>query len=507
VLDMGASAIRLVIGEAVPKQPVRVVEEAWRGVQLGRDSFSTGVLRSDTVDAALAAIEGLKKIIDGYGVSKVRAVATSAVREARNAEMFIDRIRGRTGITFEIINEAEESRLVHLAVRQRLSKHGAFRGSWTLLIEVGGGSTDLTLLRRGRPNRSGVYALGAIRMRQQLRLSRHTADLRVSILKRYIANVIDEIHIDIPLRRVTHLIAIGGDVRFAAAQILDQEIDGHVREIPRGDFLAFCDQLERLDEEALVDRFHMTDAEAETLVPALLVYRALLTATAARKLVVTDASLRAGVLLDMAQPGGRLGAEGFARQVLSSADALGQKYRYDRKHGLHVAALSTKIFDALRDEHGLSDRERLLLEVAAMLHDIGTFVSLRAHHKHTQYLISASQIFGLSATETNIVANIARYHRRGLPQKSHLSYVELDQQDRLIVNKLGAILRLANGLDAEHVQDVKDVRLSRRDEAWLLEVEPIGDVSMEIMVATARSDMFVETFGRRVLIRRLGEAE
>src|SRR5688500_4030543 len=199
---MGASAIRLVIGEAVPKQPVRIVEEASRTVQLGRDTFSSGALQSETVDAALAALEGLKKIIDSYGVTRVRAVATSAVREARNAEMFVDRLRSRTGIAFEIINEAEESRLVHLAVRQRLSKHGAFRGSWTLVVEVGGGSTDLTLLRRGRPNRSGVYARGSIRMRQQLRLSRHTADMRVSILKRYIANVIDEINVDIPLRRV-----------------------------------------------------------------------------------------------------------------------------------------------------------------------------------------------------------------------------------------------------------------------------------------------------------------
>ena len=505
---MGASAIRLVVGEAVPKQPVRVIEEAWRGVQLGRDTFSGGLLRSETIDAALAALEGLKRIIDGFGVSKVRAVATSAVREARNGEMFLDRIRSRTGLEFEMINEAEESRLVHLAVRQRLSKHGAFRGSWTLLLEVGGGSTDLTLLRRGRPNRSGVYALGAIRMRQQLRLSRHTPDLRVSILTRYIANVTDEINVDIPLRRVTHVIGIGGDIRFAASQILQHDAEnGDVREIPREAFLTFCDQVERLDEEALIERYQVSDVEAETLVPALLVYRALLTETAADKLVVTDASLRTGALIDLAQPGGRLAAEDFARQVLASADALGQKYRYDRKHGLHVAALSTRIFDQLREEHGMSDRERLLLEVAAMLHDIGTYVSLRAHHKHTQYLLSASQIFGLSDTETNIVANIARYHRRGLPQKTHLPYIELDQPDRMIVNKLGAILRLANAFDAEHVQNVKDVRLALRDEAWILEIEAVDDATMEVMVAAARADMFMETYGRRVIIRRIGESE
>ena len=131
---------------------------------LGRDAFSTGMIRSQTLDAALSAIEGFRQLMHGYNVHHVRAVATSAVREARNSEIVLDRIRGRTGISFEIINEAEESRLTYIAVRSTLGKHAVFRGGWTLLVEVGGGSTSATLLRRGQPNRSGVYALGAIRM-------------------------------------------------------------------------------------------------------------------------------------------------------------------------------------------------------------------------------------------------------------------------------------------------------------------------------------------------------
>jgi exopolyphosphatase/guanosine-5'-triphosphate,3'-diphosphate pyrophosphatase len=501
VLDMGASAIRLVIAEVDSHRPIRLIEEASRGVLLGRDTFSSGAIRSETVDAAIKALEGFREIMEGYGVTQVRAVATSAVREARNGDMFLDRIQGRTGITFDIINEAEESRLIYLAVRHALARHAAFKGARTLLAEVGGGGTSLTLLRRGEPNRSGVYALGSVRLRQQLDLRRHSQDLQVALLKRYIANVIEEIRLEIPLGRITHMIAIGGDVRFAASQILETDADATVREIARDAFLAFCDDIERLDEEGLVDRFRLPAVEAETLVPAMLVYRTLLSETSARRLVVSDGSLRAGVLLDVAEPGGPVGGQEFERQVLASAEALGHKYRFDRDHGLHVAKLATRLFDELREEHGLSERDRLLLQVAALLHDVGIYVSLRAHHKHSQYILTASQIFGLSDEETAMVSNIARYHRRRTPQRSHLPYIALDRPDRLTVNKLSAILRVANALDAEHAQKVHDLHVVRRGSTWVLEVDGSGDLTMEQLAATARADMFVETYGHALLVR------
>ena len=504
VLDMGASAIRLVIAEIAPKQAVKIVEEASRGVLLGRDTFSGGVIRSETVDAAVKATQGFREIIDRYGIHEIRAVATSAVREARNAEMFLDRIRSRSGIQFEIINEAEESRLVHLAVRQSLGNHPAFKGASTLLAEVGGGNTDLTLLRRGEPKISGVYALGAIRLRQQLNLKQHTHELQISLLKRFIANVIEEIRGEIPLRRVTNFIAIGGDVRFAAAQMMEEKRSDADPDLPRADFLAFCDQVEHMDEETLAERFRLPAVAAQTLVPSLLIYRALLAETTARRVVVSDASLRVGVALDLAEPGGRLGAAGFEQQVVASADALGQKYRFDGAHGLHVAQLAAELFDQLMEEHGLGNRERLLLQVSSLLHDIGTFVNLRAHHKHSQYLLANSQIFGLSDNETAIVGNIARYHRRALPQTTHLPYIALDSQDRLIVNKLAAILRLANALDAEHVGKVRRARLIRGGETWILELESTGDITMEQMAATARADLFTETYGRQLIIRQAG---
>jgi exopolyphosphatase/guanosine-5'-triphosphate,3'-diphosphate pyrophosphatase len=348
-----------------------------------------------------------------------------------------------------------------------------------------------------------VYAVGAVRLRQQLDLGRLSHDVQLALLKRSIANVIEEMRLDIPLPRVTHMVALGGDMRFAASQLVEDQADG-VREIDRDAFVGFCDEIERLDEEQLIDRFRLPAVEAETLVPSLLVYRALLMESTAQKLVVVDASLRTGILLDMAEPGGRLSAADFERQVLASAEAVGHKHRFDRAHGMQVAMLAIRLFDEFVEEHGLSARERLLLQVAALLHDIGIYVGLRAHHKHSQYLLESSQIFGLADEETAIVSNIARYHRRGFPQESHLAYVALDRRDRLIVNKLASILRIANALDAEHLQKVTDLKIVRRDRSLAIEISGAGDLTMEVLAATGRADMFLETFGREVVIRRAG---
>ncbi|MGE3957668.1 MAG: hypothetical protein AB7H96_13185 [Vicinamibacterales bacterium] len=507
VLDMGATAIRLVIAEIAADRRVKVLEQASRGVLLGRDAFSgQSVIKPRTADSAFTALDGFRHIMDGYGVTEVRAVATSAVREARNGDLFLDRVRARTGLSFEIINEAEEARLLYLAVRESLGRHPALKGAWTLIAEVGGGSTSLTLLRYGQPVRSGVYALGAVRFRQRLELRRYNPELQVALLKRIIANIVDEIRAEIPLHKVTQVIAVGGDIRLASSHIHAQDGAEQVREIPREALLAFAADIETLDDDQLAAKFRLPGVEADTLIPSMMIYATLLSDTAARRVIVSDASLRSGLLIDLAAPEAQAAARDFEHQVLASAEALGSRFRFDRAHGRHVAMLATRIFDLLQDEHKLSGRERLLLQTASLLHDVGIHVSLRSHHKHSQYLLAASQIFGLSSDETAVVANVARYHRGNLPQRSHLPYMELDQTERMLVNKLAAILRLANALDAEHLQKVRDLRLLRDDRPWVLELLGSGDITMEQLAGTARTDLFVEVFGRELIVRSAGVA-
>jgi exopolyphosphatase/guanosine-5'-triphosphate,3'-diphosphate pyrophosphatase len=505
-IDIGASAIRLLVAEAGEGGQVNVLEDLSRAVQLGKDTFTSGRLGAASIEATLKALEGFRRVIDGYAVVHYRALATSAVREAQNRDTFLDRVRLRTAIDVEVIDGSEENRLTYVAVRHALRGHEALADTDALLVEVGGGSADISYLHHGEPIHSGTYALGSIRMRQSLGSWRGSQEQRMRLLNRHIHNVVGDIKRSSPLQNAKHFIALGGDIRFAAAQLLGAEPPATgVATLPRDGLLALCDRIAAEDVDRLVELYQLPVAAAEALGPALMSYRELLAETAAQQVLVPAASLRLGLLLDIVRQGeGQGGGEDLGKQVLASAAALGEKYRYDEAHGRNVALLATRLYDELTVEHGLGARERLLLEVAALLHDVGNYVNLRNHHKHTQYILSVSEVFGLSQDEMAMVSQVARYHRRGLPQKSHAGYMALDRESRVVVNKLAAILRLANALDADHLQKVKDVHIRFEDSVFVIEIEGAGDLTMERLTAQARSDLMTDVFGRRISLQETG---
>ena len=342
VIDVGASAIRLVIAQHAPGERPQVLEEASRSVLLGRDTFAVGRIGATTTDAAVRALSGFRRMMDDYGVTRVRAVATSAVREAANCDTFLDRVRVRTGVEIEVIDGSEESRLTYLAVRDGLAGHAALAAPATLLVEVGGGSVDVTRLENGQPVQAGVFPLGAIRLRQRLGVWFGSHEQRIRLLTAQVDTTVGEIVTEVPVEDATFVVALGSEMRFAAARL--ENGDGTVAEIGRAAFMEFAQGVAKHDEDELVTRYHLSPVEAETMVPALLVYRALIDATAAQTIVVPEVSLRAGLLVDLI--GGSAAEADFAPQVLASAATLGTRYRSDADHVKHVARLATKLFDS-----------------------------------------------------------------------------------------------------------------------------------------------------------------
>jgi exopolyphosphatase/guanosine-5'-triphosphate,3'-diphosphate pyrophosphatase len=296
---------------------------------------------------------------------------------------------------------------------------------------------------------------------------------------------------------------VGGDARFAAREVGRATESPDLNSILPGEFDSLVVKCVRYRPEELAKKYGLPYAEAETINPALLVYNNLWSHTKAEQMLVSQVSMRDGLLLELARDVTGEEDEALAEGVIHSAVAIAEKYRADLDHGRNVADLSVALFDTLQDEHGLGGRYRLLLRVAGLLHEIGGFVSNRAHHKHSYYLISNTEIFGLKRDEIEIVAHIARYHRRSGPKPSHIEYVALPRETRVVVNKLAALLRVADALARGHIRQIDDVRFELQGDELLLHVHGLADYMLEQRAIALKGDLFEDIYGIRIRFEEL----
>jgi exopolyphosphatase/guanosine-5'-triphosphate,3'-diphosphate pyrophosphatase len=503
-IDIGSNAVRMEIAEVLTDARIEVLERAHRAVRLGQDTFAQGRLQQRTMNAAVGILRDCRSILETYQVRHVRAVATSAVREASNGDTFLDRIYMATNIDVEVIDPSEESRLTVGAVRHAIGEAlGVLRGR-ALIADVGGGSALLTFLDRGEIVSSGSYRLGSIRLQEVLDTSREPPDRAADLLRHQVAGTIATIKASVPMHKARLFVAVGGDARFAARRIgRPAEAEG-LFVIGAKEFDAFVDRCVGHSAESLAREFGLPFADAETLVPALISYQSLLRETRARRIIVPPVSMRDGLLGDLARRVTGQDTPEMEEGVLQSARAIGERYHYDAAHSQHVAELALTLFDALASEHRLSSRHRLLLRVAALLHEVGNFVSSRSHHKHSYYLVANSEIFGLRREELAVVAHVARYHRRSAPKPTHVDYMGLPRETRMVVNKLAAILRVADALEKTHTQHICDIGVEVHDSELLIHVRHVADLDLERRALALKGGMFEDVYGLRV---RLEEAD
>jgi exopolyphosphatase/guanosine-5'-triphosphate,3'-diphosphate pyrophosphatase len=504
VIDIGSNSIRMVVAEVLGDGRIEPLEQAQRAVHLGHDTFVTGRLATQTMNAAISILVDFRHVLETYQVRHIRTVATSAVREAANSDAFLDRAYMACGLDVEVISTSEECRLTVSGVREAVASVPELSLGDAVVAEIGGGTALLTALHDGRIVASESYRLGSIRIQEALAISGESPERTADLIRHQIAGVMTGITHALPMKKVETFFAVGGDARFAARQIGKPCGCDRLVVIKPKPFARLVTACSRLSAEQLARQYDLTHAEAETLVPALLVYQGLLEETAARRIVVSDTSMRDGLLLDMARTVTGAEDEELADGVVQSATAVAEKYRCDLAHAGLVADLSVQLFDELQREHGLARRSRLLLRVAGLVHEVGSFVSGRAHHKHSYYLISNAEIFGLTGEELEVVALVARFHRRACPRRSHLEYVALPRDKRVVVSKLAALLRVADAMDRGHAQQIRRIRTERRGEELVIHVHDAADLTLERRAMTKKADLFEDIYGMTV---RLEEAQ
>ena len=463
VIDIGSTAIRMVVAEINADSSWTRVDRASRPLSLGRDVFISGFLSTTSMRDAVAILKGFQELLAGWKIppDDVRVIATAAIREAKNRDTFLDRVQIRTGFQIDIVEGIEENHLTYIAVQHAINDlRPQFARSSSMILEVGGGTTEIMLLQRGRMVAAHSLRIGTLRVEQQVQPNMPDNDRIEEYLRENIRVNREVLNTELRLDRVKFFIAVGGDARIAAARVGHKEGE-HFSVIDRERFDGFLRDLQRRSMDECVRELKLTYTEAEGLVPALLTYKLFMDATSADQLIVPDVSIREGVLLNFAA-GNRSGMrEEFAKQVLNSTVGIGRKYHFDESHGMHVAKLAVSLFDQFAAEHGMDDHGRLLLEVSAIIHDIGNFIRASGHHKHGQYIVENSEIFGLSRSDIRIVANVVRYHRGGAPATAHTAYASLRREHRMLVLKLAALLRVADALDRGHVQRIRGFRLEK----------------------------------------------
>lgn len=495
VIDIGSSAIRMVIAELGPKTEIRKLENLQKPVAFGKDVFKTGKISRAVMREGLTIMKNFKSIIDSYGITNVHAVTTSAVRDALNRESFVDQVFVRTGIDVEVIEGPEENRLELLAVEHALGDKHEYQAKNCLIIEVGSGSIEIIVLNKGEVGLTRTISLGTVRLPEQLVPGKTSPEIFKRTIKRTIGDVIQHFSREYNLKDIDTFIALGGDMRFLAKQQAGADADAFAV-LPKKNFTDFLNGIAKIPLEELSEKFGMVYSEAETLFPALLFYANFLEETSAKEIVIPMTNIRDGLLIELSQLFSGYKRTDVSKQVISSARQLGKRYRYDEPHSLLVSSLALKLFDLLKQDHGLGTRERLLLEVSGVLHDIGMFIASTSYHKHSSYLVEAAEIFGLRKQDKNIVSNVVRYHRRALPQQSHEPYMSLPRADRVVVSKLAAILRVADALDKARQQKIKNFSLEKQDEVYTIWVpEEVGDISFERDSVAKRSTLFAEVFG------------
>lgn len=495
-IDVGSNAIRLVAAEFAAAREYQVLALERFPVRLGHDVFLTGRLTGDAMSAAVSALGSAVERVRALKVPTLRAVATSAVRESKNGERFIQRVREGTGLTLEVISGGEEARLVHLAVGSRVQLGGE---RW-LIVDLGGGSVEVSLADANGILWSESHTMGSVRLLEELAGVGDEPGRFGQILTEYVLTL--RIPGAVRGRAPAAFIATGGNAE-TLAKLAGKEPDADgVAAFSLGELRAIIGTLSRLSFRQRVDELGLREDRADVILPAAIVYERLCTLAGTDRILAPFVGIREGVLFDTVDElTGQL--DHHARQELemvASLLTLGRRYAFDEPHGAHVARLALSLFDQLAEPLGFEAGERRLLHAASALHDIGAYVSYKKHHRHSLYLISNSELPGFSPREMLVVANTARYHRKSEPGPTHQEFTRLPSDEQRRVRRMAAILRLADALDREHRQNVTRVSATRRGKQLLLRLAGDGDLLLERWALQKKSDFFRDVFGIKVKV-------
>ena len=514
-IDVGTNSVRLVVAEGHADGRLRVLDDEKETTRLGAGLNETGELAPDRMDAAVATIHRMRRIAEGYGATRISCVGTSAVRVATNGPDLVERVREVAGVELEVLTGEREAKLAFASVAAAFELEGLN----SAVADIGGGSVELVLAAGGVVQQVESVDVGAVRLTDAFGTCEDD-DAAFNAMRTEVRRAFRERFAE-PAFHPAILFGTGGTFTSLAAMEADRrgtrstDLWSAIRgfELKRADLRHHLDRMRRMSIAEREELPGVSRDRAEIAVAGLLLAEELLRRLRCNAIKVHDRGIREGMLrimLEEAFPGGDGGPHTGSR--LDAVRDFGERCRYDPTSAGHVARLALSVFDQLAaiDRYAgwwASPANRELLEAAALLHDVGYFINYSKHHKHTYHLVVHSDLPGFTHREIELIAQVARYHRRAEPRMKHEPYAALPEDDRDLVRRLGGILRISVGLERTHQQVVNGVVVEPTPDGLRVLVDSAADAEAEVYGAFKKRGLLGLAFGAKVEVVRRGAGD
>jgi exopolyphosphatase/guanosine-5'-triphosphate,3'-diphosphate pyrophosphatase len=502
VIDAGSNALRWQIAAVEHPKHYRVVAQDRQPVRLGRDVFKTGKLNSQSADAALKVFKDFKSAADRYRAKAIRAVGTSALREASDGGKFLRRAQA-LGVPLEVLSEKDEARLISLGIMSGLRFHLPLG----LFIDIGGGSVELSVANTANTFCLFSLPLGAVRLTENFFSADPPHFKETKSLRQHTASKLEAVVRRIQKEKFTMAFGSGGTVTALAETDTHAAGDGKA-----GSLIVLRRQrlkalLDLLMSRPAAERAEMISGDpkrADIIVAGGLVLHEIMSEVGLDYLFVSRRGLRDGLMVDLLQR--HYAGSGAWHPDAERAESLEQvchKYSYDAAHSQQVSQLALNLFYQLQRLHKLPEKYAGILHAAALLHDIGQFIAGPKHHKHSYYLIKSSGMKSINKLDLELVANIARYHRKAHPSQKHLGFSQLSPANQDVVRKLGSLLRVADALDFRREGRVESVSCALDNAKSLtISVASTANVRDELDWAAKKGKLIQEVFNVELLLEK-----
>lgn len=498
---IGSNSIQMKIAEN-NSGVLKELEYVDSPLNIGQDTFAKGMISFEKAEKVCEIIKKYYVLVEAYQIERTSIVATTALRDAENKDYILDQIFVKTGKSVILLDDAEEKELIYKEMFKKLADYKGFESGQALMAYIGTGSLGVTLCVKGTIPFTQNIRIGSLKLNEISEKIQEYTEKTNTVVEEYLSTFTNILRKLLPEKQAEYFIASGQEMDMIA-RLCQAEEKGQLQIIRRDCFEGLYEEIRNKTGEQIAEYYALNQEDADMLMPSMAIYKALLEFTDTEYIIDPPVDLLDAMLyLSLFPEEAEQAAEKFRENTIRAAQAIGEKYRYDSKHALAVEKYALQIFDKTKALHGLGKRERLILQVASLLHDTGKFVNTKKHYLHSFFIIKNSDIIGLNSYESDIAAHVAMYHGKEVPRNWHESFSRLFPEQRTIVAKLVAMIRIADALDRSHRQKFTHLDVSLKKDKLLITASTYKDAHLEQWTFTRKGQFFEEVYGIKAEFRK-----